>query len=345
MERLVEEGGRVDWYKGDRHELIAYDAISDYSTRNTELYTIEPDGSGKRCVTCDSGIRKGFVGQPAWHPDGRHLIIQVENENSGHTLFNHMSWGFDNDLWIISRDGTEAEPIWTSPSNHAALHPHFNKDGTKLIFAERIPTGRTIPLLGIITPGGENQWEGWQIHIADFDITNQGTGKLSNHRAIKPNGDGFYETHQLTEDGRMVYSFTPSGKPYVDDIYIADINGTNVQGLIENPATWDEHGSYSPSERSLAFNSSRVDPSWKAPTSRAITLSTELYLKDVSGEVRQITELNAKGDPTKRYITSDFDWDRTGRRIVFQAGSIDNKTGLPDSVQVQLWMITFSSPQ
>lgn len=55
--------------------------------------------------------------------------------------------------------------------NNAALHPHFNNDGSKLLFANRIPTGNIIPALIGITPGGENHWDGWGMHIADFDMS------------------------------------------------------------------------------------------------------------------------------------------------------------------------------
>lgn len=156
--RFMPRGGRVDWYKGDAHSLIAYDAIVDDARVNTEVYTVEPDGSGQQCVTCDAPIPKGFIGQPAWHPDGEYLVIQAENENSQHRLYNHMAWGINNDLWLIKRDGTSAERIWRSPLNHAALHPHFSEDGSRLIFAERIATNRPIIGLRRITPGGENPW-------------------------------------------------------------------------------------------------------------------------------------------------------------------------------------------
>ena len=108
---LTDNGGRLSWYHGSAHELIAFDAITG-ERQNTELYLMNSDGSGRRCVTCDAGLRKGFVGQPSWHPDGEHIVIQVENDNSPHRLFNHMSWGVDNDLWLIRRDGSGAERIW-----------------------------------------------------------------------------------------------------------------------------------------------------------------------------------------------------------------------------------------
>jgi hypothetical protein len=316
---LVDNGGRVDWYKGAAHELIAYDAVVDPLTDNTEVYTINPDGSGQQCVTCDSPVRKGYVGSPAWYPDGEFMVLQVENNNSTHTRFNHMSWGFDNDLWLIKRDGTGSELIWATPAGNAALHPHFNASGAQLIFAERVKqSGST-----------QNQWTNWRIRIADVDITQPGTQKLSNVRTYQPSGTGFYETHQFLPDGRIVYSYTPGGKAYVDDIYTANADGTGAVNLLNSSLTWDEHGHFSPVDsQTFAFMSSRFDPNWKGGKSTSLTLRTELY-RQILGTPQRVTFHNQK--KTDKYIVSDFDWDATGTRIVYQRFSGG----------AQLWIVTF----
>jgi len=70
--------------------------------------------------------------------------LRRENGSSEHRFCNHVSFGIDNDLWLVRRDGSEAQRIWTSKDKHAALHPHFSEDGRRLIFAERVPTGKKI---------------------------------------------------------------------------------------------------------------------------------------------------------------------------------------------------------
>ena len=337
LRMLTDQGGRVAWYTGDGKDgLIAFDAIVSNWNKNTEVFTMDPDGSGRKCVTCNSAIPKGFVGQPDWWRDGDLLVVQAENANSTHGLYNHQAWGINEDLWVVRKDGSGAEKIWSSPKNNGALHPHFSRDGTKLIFAERIATGKSLPALAKQTPGGENPWDGWQIHIADFDPTKSGEAKLSNHRVIKPNGSGFYETHAVSRDGRkIIFSFTPNGKPYVDDTYTANLDGTGVQNLIESPSTWDEHGNFSPDGTRLAFISSRVNPSWAAPASNVTTLRTEIFIKNMqTGAITQLTHRNENGSPSKRYLTSDFDWDATGKRIVFQVAPVDAKSGTADSPEI-----------
>lgn len=341
-ERIAERGGRLAWYAGEAHELIAYDAIVDARTAATEVFVMQPDGSGSRCVTCEMNIPKhgGFVGQPSWHPDGRHLVIQVENANSEHTRFNHMSWGVDADLWLISLDGTRAERIWTSGPRHAALHPHISDDGRLIVFAERRPTERVTRRL--FHPwsalGGQNPWDGWGIHIASLNIRATGEAMLSRHRRVTPNGPGFYETHSVSDAGRIVYSYTSGGAAYVDDIFELDGPAGEVRRLVDSPTTWDEHGAFSPDGKRLAFISSRADPGWHAPRSKPNTLTTELFLRDAGGQVHQLTSFNRDRKGATRYLVSDSDWDRSGRRIGFQLALI-GKSGKAESPQI--WLLEF----
>jgi Tol biopolymer transport system component len=345
IKQLTGHGGRLAWYTGPAHELIAYDAIVNGETAATEVFVMQPDGSEARCVTCRMGFPKGggFVGQPAWHPDGRHLVIQVENANSKHTRFNHMAWGIDADLWLISLDGDRAERIWVSAPGHAALHPHFSDDGRVLIFAERRPTPQITRRLfhPWAAVGGQNPWDGWSIHVATADISASGSRILSNHRRVAPNRRGFYETHSMSGKGRIVYSFTADGAPYVDDIFETDAEGQLTFHLIDSPSTWDEHGAFSPNKRNLAFISSRADPEWHAPRSRADTLTTELFVRSSDGRIHQLTNFNKEADGTRRYLVSDFDWDRTGRRIAFQVAPV-GRFGKADSPQI--WLLEFSAP-
>lgn len=347
IKQISTEGGRVAWYKGGNHELVAFDAIVDDVNKNTEVFVMNPDGTGIQCVTCNSSIPKGFVGQPEWHPNGQHLIVQAENINSQHTRYNHLSWGINQDLWIVKLDGTGAEKIYDNSllPEHAALHPHFNGDGTMLIFAERIATGEQI-FLPTVTPGGENPWAGWQIHLASFDLQTPGTGKLFNHVILYGTGlakdRGFYETHGFVTNSEIIYSATAGGENYVDDVYKANIDGTAAMNLTNSVSTWEEHGTYSPSGNALVFLSSRVNSAWQAPVDDVRTLRTDLYIER-AGVIEQLTSFNENGDIDKRYITSDFEWDIEGKRLVVLVQPVDDLTGA--SFPAEIWLITFPEPQ
>lgn len=287
------------------------------------LFLIQPDGSGRRQIELPPKLSGCFIGQPAWHPDGEHIIIQVENEHSRHTRFEHPSFGFHNDLWLIRRDGSQARRIWRSGKNHAALHPHFSPDGKKLIFAERLPTGKKKWFLRMLnSPGGENQWLGWRIHLADVELSGPGETVLSNHRTLFENWGGFFETHGFNGDRQIVFSHTPGGQAYIDDIYIAGLDGKQVRNLTRSPATWEEHGNFSPDGSRMAFISSRCFPDWAMPGSTPLSLRTELFLLEMqSGQIQQLTHANQQGLPERNYLVSDFDWNRDGTQIVFQVGS------------------------
>jgi len=329
--RLVaQSGGRVAWYHGTKHELIAYDAISDDKRKNTEVYVMSPDGSGRRCVTCDSPIAKGFTGQPDWHPDGDYILLQAENKNSAHKFYNHMAWGVDADIWIINKDGSGARKIWDTPKGYAALHPHFNKNGTLLVFAERVPTGKVIPGMRALTPGGENHWDGWRIHLASVNLKAEGASVLGHHRTLAPNGGGIYETHGFTADGRLVYAHTDGGRAYMDDVFVANPDGSGVKNLTNSPSSWEEHGQYS-SGGDFAFISSRFDTRLRFPRSKVAQLRTELFLQKRGGSPVQMTDMNARKG--RRIVVSDYDWDREGKRIAFQVAALDG------SVNPEIWMI------
>ena len=238
-----------------------------------EIYTIEPNGSNETCVTCLSSIPKGFTGQPEWHPNGEYLILQARNTASLPTAddqnaqINHPSFGVNQDLWLVKKDGTAAEKIYTTPLDGAALHPHFDPTGTKLIFAERMSTG--------IPP---SVWSGWNIQIADFDINAAPGAKLSNHRRLYdiglPHQRGFYETHAIDNE-RIVFSWTPCifenlvltcGRPYSDDSYSANLDGSNRVNLINSPETWDEHATYFRPGTLLHSCPAASTPAERAPT-------------------------------------------------------------------------------
>lgn len=340
--QFQDRGGRVAWYRGAAHDLIAYDAIVDPRARNTEVLVVKPDGTGRRCVTCEAAIPKGFVGQPAWHPGGRHLVLQAESANARHRFLNHMAWGVDNDLWLVDIETGAAEKIWATPAQHAALHPHFNRDGTKLMFAERAPTGRRFRWIERLDlgAGGENHWDGWRIRIADFDLARPAAAKISDPRVLFGGRGGFFETHGFLDDERIVFSHTPGGRAYVDAVYVANVDGTGMRKLVDAVGAWNEHGQFAPSGRALAFISSRANSSWQAPGSKASELRTELFLQR-GREITQLSEFNKAGG-RQRFLVSDFDWDRAGRRIVFQVAPMDAR-GNPESPQ--LWMMTFTEPQ
>lgn len=336
--KLIGNGGRVSWYQGDAHSKVLFDRITEALTGNTAVYIMEPDGTNIECITCDiEELQDKFVGQPIWHPDGIHCVIQAENENSSHTRFEHVSFGLNNDLWIVNTQNLSAEKLFSTELNDGTLHPQFNRTGDKLIFSRRISTGVSFPDLEGITPGGENHWDGWQIQINEFDINLVGLNKITGFELIKPNGNGFYETHSIDE--RLIYSYTPNGWGYVDDCYSSNLQGDDVINLIQSVDTWEEHATYSPSKENFIFISSRHDSEWSYPDEDTRTINTELYIKNEASQIiDQLTNFNATQDDF-RVLTSDFDWSSDGESVIFLVAKI-HKTNIL-LTENEIWKIQF----
>ncbi len=347
---LAENGGRVSWYHGTNaaHNKIAYDAKTqkwDTDSR-TDIYVMNADGSDKECITCNmvefetlyqailakrqvaGDPRLGFwVGQPEWHPDGRHVIIQVENLYSLHLVQNFVSFGVDNDLWILDVEAKTASRIWTtSVPRNAALHPRFSDDGTKLIFAQRI--------LGNLI----NVWDGWGIIVADFDITQAPANMISNANLIAPSGRGLYETTGFIGDSNteFSYSFTPyengTVPPYVAEGRITDVNGSFSQVVVDFANAWDEKPRYSPSTLAVVSMSSAFDTVWM-PTDGAATLQTDLYLGTPGGVFDRLTFFNDLDRYSTRVLVTDQEWNAAGDKLVVQAQP--NAAGL----DAEIWLV------
>jgi hypothetical protein len=71
------------------------------------------------------------------------------------------------------------------------------------------------------------------------------------------------------------------------------------------------------------------------------TLTTELFVRSGDGRIHQLTSFNRESGGARRYLVSDFDWDRTGRRIAFQVAPV-GRFGKADSPQI--WLLEFSAP-
>lgn len=250
--------GRVAWHHATN--LIAFDHPANLAATSLDVSTISPDGSGRRCVTCEvQGLPTGLRGQPAWHPSGEFLVIQAPNASniaqsgvSASSPFHGPGWGINQDLWLVAADATWAERILVTPQNGAALHPQFSESGDQLFLAVREATGVN---LGLATPGGENPWDGWHLEVVPFARTAEGTILGARQPLFRGTGS-FFESHHLSGD-RIWFSRTQGGKPFVDDGFVGDLDGGALLNVTEAPAAWDEHLAPSPGGTLVTFNSSR----------------------------------------------------------------------------------------
>lgn len=313
---LTASGGRVAVCKfaGCTEELIAFDRIVNETTNATEIFTMALDGSSVTRVTGTAQGRGLYVGQPVWDPGGTFIVYQFENENSAHGPFAHVSWGCDNDLYRINKNGTGEEKIYDAGADTCILHPHINAAGTKIVMARRDNTGVT----GHGGPDDENEWDGWSIQVCDYDAEQSGTSVISNCTTIQPNDAGFYEPGGITSDNRVVYSYGAGDFP--GGIYAADLDGSNLETISDEGDWFEEFGNPSPADDDvIAFASSRVDPAVAyPPTECCLSLRLDLFVKHLdTSSVRQATRMNAGRGWTVKAVPSDFDWSKDGDAIIF----------------------------
>ena len=309
---LTAQGGRVDWCAANN--LIAFDRMTGADT--SEVYVVSPNGSEERCVTCNiPGLPNGIRGQPAWHPSGKFLAIQVQGKFYKGSRFEFVSWGIHNDLWLIAANGKWAQRLVEAEYLGASLHPHFSDDGDRLFWSVRESTGKKIrQRLFHKTPGRENPWDGWHLAIANFKRDASGKAKLANHIELYRGEGGFFESHALREDV-IWFSHTKDGRPLVDDIYHARGDGTRRVNITKSPGTWEEHGERSPYGSLITFNSSRSFD-WKNPPDTARTLRLELWARQMTtGDILRLTDFNKKRTDSGRVLTSDYAWSPSGREI------------------------------
>lgn len=242
-------------------------------------------------------------------------------------------------VWIVDSDGANAAPI-TAPGP-LSVSPSWHPSGRYLAYAvmgtrsqimvRDLTTGQERPL--VATPGGLNITPVWS---PDGNTISYAHGEDAGTDIVSANAFDNSPGRQLTV-GRgsenVSPSFSPDGRRMTfvsgraghPDVYIADVDGTNVELLTPDAMGDQSYRSdpdWSPDGRSVAYQSqisgdfqlmvislrdrsikqltsegSNEDPSW-APDSRHLVFTStrtgvkELWVMDVeSGRVRQLTRL------------------------------------------------------
>lgn len=315
---LQEVGGRVSWSPNGK--LIAFDRIG--SDGYYDVYTMDCSGSDLHCLT---GEKEGLLpqannGNPAWYPSGKYLVIQVENpELKGFSYapdvleryITSPGVGINNDLWLMSADGTQFWQLTYVSDRYGTLHPHFSPDGTKLLWSE------------IISPAMDKIGQ-WAIKLADFTLK-KGEPLLSNIVTVQPLSLQLYEVHGFSPDGKtIIFSGVAPGKHYYDmEIYVMDLATRHVAQLTDNDE-WDEHAHFTPDGHHIVWVSSEGIPQPKGDSlqdtlSNPPKLDYWIMNSDGSGK-RRLTGFNRPDEPD--YISvpggvglGDFDWAPNGEMV------------------------------
>ena len=186
------DGGRVDWSSDgntiymDRKDSKGY----------FDVYQIDPNGRNEKCLTCNTNgvVPEGHNGQPSMHPHSNYLVFQAQKKEhvgfAGRDKAAQPGLGRYHDIWLMNLSTKEFFQLTNLPDAHntGILHPHFSKDGKKLTWSQMYNSDKNY----------------WKLKVADFSINGSGTPLLSNIETYEPGGEGFYENHGLSPDGKNI---------------------------------------------------------------------------------------------------------------------------------------------
>ncbi len=243
---ITESGGRVNWGKNN---IIAFDRMG--IDGFYDVWTMNPDGSGKKCLTCAEAGDPHMNGNPSWHPSGNYIVFQSENPDLSNLVCENFAespgGGINNDLWITNPDGSQFWQLTFMTDRKGVLHPEFSHDGTKLIWAERM----TFPANCF-----SGFWGQWEIKIADFSVVD-GVPTISNIQGIQPGDMGLYETHGFSpNDDKITFSASQEDLPAQSfDEFIYDLDTQQLTSLTGTQYEWDEFALFTPDGNKIIWTS------------------------------------------------------------------------------------------
>ncbi|MBU7038719.1 MAG: PD40 domain-containing protein [Theionarchaea archaeon] len=310
---LQEWGGRVSWLHGE--DRIAFDRSGTDSL--FDVYVMNLDGSHAECLTCGGNIPELHNGNPVWHPSGEYIVFQAQDpELQGlpptavGSYIASPGVGINNNLWIMTSDGTAFWQLTHVGDRFGTLHPQISPTGKKLLWSEVIS-----PVSDIGT---------WEIRLADL-VTESGEPHITNVETMRPLDLQLYEVHGFSPDGKnILFSGIEEGKYYYDfEIYVMNVETGITHKLTDNDE-WDEHAHFTPDGR-IMWVSSQGIPQVKGGNLQDIMENPpkfEYWIMNSDGSgKRQLSGFNRPGTPEYTAIEGgiglgDFDVGPDGKTIV-----------------------------
>jgi Tol biopolymer transport system component len=279
---------------------LVYNKPTDDGYEN--LFTMDPDGQNERSLTFKNPRLPGkHVCSPMWTPAGDYLVFSAEKHDHGRSSRDAAcGFGAYNDIWAMTADGLRAWQL-TNVANdydHGAMIPRLSRDGTKLLWTERIAGPnllRTAQAFGY-----------WVLAVADFKIGPDGPA-VSNVRHLQPGPLGFYEGADWSPDGQKVL-FTSSlatDNAWKSQLFRVDLATGALEQLTND--TYNEHPRYTPDGQTIL---------WMSRTGARLS-GTDWWLMAADGSSkRRLTYFEEPGHTQSSGSSvwpGSVAWDPTGR--------------------------------
>ncbi len=181
------------------------------------IFVMDAEGSQLRQLT----ETEASDSNPSWSPDGKYILFASDRDSNGETGLGRY------DLYIMNSDGTNIQRLTQSAKGIDAYQPVWSPDGKWILYvAEAVAQVREIQ---IISADGEQQ-------------------PSLNIRGLLPN---------WSPDGKqIVYTGIVEDEPWNSEIYVMDVDGSNVKRLT-NSEGGDTQASWSPDGEWIVFVSKR----------------------------------------------------------------------------------------
>lgn len=339
----VKELGRVAW-EGEA-ERIAFDA-KDSTDAKFDVYLVPETGGLAVCISCDVPELEGRnVGNPAWDPTGRWLLVQVENESHTHGEIalpilvadpSYPGFGVSSSLWVYDTETERFHSLYEIDGENGigTLHPHFSHSGDQVTWARLV--------------GSEGCMGDMEIMVADFKSVPE--PRLENVGVLNTgmeSGQRFFETQDFRNtDILTACTPKPGQEHHFMDLCTADTRSGSLTRLTQRsgrgsePGSWEEHAKFIDGQ-TLMYVSSRGYPSPIEECEIASAefmkwLKTDVYLQDLSAPdtaPERITFFNEPGHEMdcdcSNALASDFSWNEQNRSAVIFVQYLDWPRYLP----------------
>ncbi|MDX6325972.1 MAG: TolB protein [Nocardioidaceae bacterium] len=193
-----------------------------------QVYAVNPDGSGLIQLTHVGTGR--FAAQPAWSPDGRHIVFTKLNPQ-----------GFFR-LWVMEANGRHKRLLLHARSNAYEFAAEYTPDGRRIVFSEGYALG-----------------DGFAARIDSVRLDGSGLRHLT--RLQKPPREAVDAEPSVSPDGRRVVVSRSNGNVNgrLRQLYLMRIDGSHLHPIL-SPAWEGWSPEWSPDGRRITFSSAASRP-------------------------------------------------------------------------------------
>ena len=282
-------------------------AFHSYEGADADIYTINPDGTGKTNLTDEApDVYAGADVQPAFSPDGTRIAFESDRSGEYTEDPNWPSAIFD--VWIVNADGSGEPRRITNAEGQA---PAWSPDGKQIAYSS----------------SRDGTYEIW---VQNVDGT--GTPRQITHTENTQDGVVINTSPSWSVDGKIAYV---SNKDNLGssrrDIYVANADGTgNPTRLTNTPLSFNWAPEWSPDGKRIAFW--RDYPGNCGPCDREIHVMDGV---DSDGDGNGDNQINVTNDPAA--VDYQPDWSPDGSQISYISNRVDG--------EYSLWTIPAPAPQ